>query len=65
VGNQGDVVLTGLINTLKRLKASADRMNKKTIILIQADPISPHYKSVQILDACAAAELKFVSFSNL
>ena len=65
VGNQGDVVLTGLINTLKRLKASADRMNKKTIILIQADPISPHYKSVQILDACAAAELKFFSFSNL
>jgi hypothetical protein len=40
-------------------------MGAKTIIIIQADPISPHYKTVQVLDACAAADLQFVSFSNL
>ena len=64
-GNDGAIVLRGLISTLTRLKASSDRMGAKTMIIIQADPISPHYKAVQVLDACAAAELQFVSFSNL
>ena len=64
-GSDGSVVLRGLITTLTRLKASSDRMGAKTIIIIQADPISPHYKTVQVLDACAAADLQFVSFSNL
>lgn len=59
------VVLNGLISTLKRLKAASDRMGVETIIIIQADPVSPHYKSIQVLDACAAADLQFVSFSNL
>lgn len=64
-GSDNSVVLRGLITTLARLKASSDRMGAKTIIIIQADPISPHYKAVQVLDACAAAELQYVSFSNL
>lgn len=64
-GSDGSVVLRGLITTLTRLKASSDRMGVKTIIIIQADPISPHYKAVQVLDACAAADLQYVSFGNL
>ena len=64
-GDDGLIVLQGLVNTLTRLKASSDRMGAKTIIVIQADPISPHYRAVQVLDACAAAELKYVSFSSL
>ncbi|MFU8847127.1 MAG: ExbD/TolR family protein [Opitutales bacterium] len=64
-GDDGSVVLRGLITTLTRLKASSDRMGVKTIIVIQADPISPHFKAIQVLDACAAAGLQYVSFSNL
>jgi biopolymer transport protein ExbD len=59
------VVLNGLIATLKRLKAASDRMGVDTIVIIQADPVSPHYKSIQVLDACAASDLQFVSFANL
>lgn len=62
---QNTVVLRGLVTTLKRLKAASDRMGVKTIIVVQADPISPHYKSIQVLDACAAADLQYVSFANL
>lgn len=62
---QSGVVLQGLIATLSRLKASSDRMGVKTIIIIQADPISPHFKAVQVLDACAASDLQYVSFANL
>lgn len=64
-GSGSGVVLNGLITTLKRLKAASDRMGVDTIIIIQADPVSPHYKSIQVLDACAAADLEYVSFSNL
>jgi len=63
-GSAENIVLNGLITTLKRLKASSDRMGVKTIVVIQADPVSPHYKAVQVLDACAAADIQFVSFAN-
>jgi len=64
-GGASGVVLNGLIATLKRLKASSDRMGVKTIVIIQADPVSPHYKSIQVLDACAASDIQYVSFANL
>ncbi len=63
-GSQDTGVLPGLIATLARLKASSDRMGIKTVVVVQADPVSPHYKAVQVLDACAAAKVKFVSFAN-
>ncbi len=59
------MVLDGLINTLSRLKASSERMGAETIIVIQADPISPHFRSILVLDACAAANIEFVSFSSM
>ncbi|HKK18689.1 MAG TPA: biopolymer transporter ExbD [Opitutales bacterium] len=64
-GSDSSVVLSGLITTLQRLKASSDPMGVKTIVIIQADPVSPHYKSVQVLDACAAADIQYVSFANI
>ncbi|PXA04727.1 hypothetical protein DDZ13_06030 [Coraliomargarita sinensis] len=63
-GTSENIVLNGLITTLKRLKASSDNMGVKTIVVIQADPVSPHYKAIQVLDACAAADIQFVSFAN-
>lgn len=67
-GATGDSIygeLTGLTHILGSLKASADRMQKSTIITIQADPYSPHYRSIDVLNACAEARLKFVSFSQM
>ena len=57
--------LTGLTHMLGGLKASADRLQKKTIVTIKADPYSPHYRSIDVLNACAKARLKFVSFSQM
>jgi len=57
--------IEGLANTLMKLKASSDRMKMKTIIIVQADPFSPHFKAMQVLDACAASDIQYVSFANL
>ncbi len=62
-GSAGE--LNGLFSMLANLKASADRLHKKTVVTIQADPYSPHYRAVDVLNACARAHLKFVSFARL
>ncbi|MGB0744315.1 MAG: ExbD/TolR family protein [Opitutales bacterium] len=64
-GPDETLALHGLISTLTKLKAASDRTGVKTIVVIQADPVSPHYKAIQVLDACAAAKIQFVSFANL
>lgn len=67
-GNTGDAPvgeLTGLTQMLGGLKASADRLQKQTIVTIQADAYSPHYRSIDVLNACAKAKLTFVSFSQM
>ncbi|MGB0416754.1 MAG: ExbD/TolR family protein [Coraliomargarita sp.] len=58
------ITLHGLIATLKRVKGTSDRMGQKTVVVVIADPISPHNKTVEVLDACAAAKIQFVSFGN-
>ena len=58
------ITLHGLIATLKRVKGTSDRMGQKTVVVVIADPISPHNKTVEVLDACAASEIEFVSFGN-
>jgi biopolymer transport protein ExbD len=58
------ITLHGLIATLKRVKGTSDRMAQKAVVVIIADPISPHNKTVEVLDACAAADIQFVSFGN-
>ncbi len=72
----GDVYLNGapmdnvsshdmpqLVNTLKRLKASADRGEIRTAVTIVAAPQSLHQRSIDVLNACAAAQIKYVSFA--
>jgi biopolymer transport protein ExbD len=58
------ITLNGLIATLRRVKGTSDRMDKKTIVVVIADPLSPHYKSIEVLDACSAADIKYVSFGD-
>lgn len=67
-GETGDAPvgeLKNLTSLLASLKASADRLEKKTIVTIQADPFSPHRRSIDVLNACAKANLKFVSFAQM
>lgn len=59
-----NITLHGLIATLKRVKLTSDRAGQKTVIVIIADPLSPHFKAVEVLDACAAADVRFVSFGD-
>ena len=65
-GPTGDPIygieLKNLGASLSRLKATSDRMGKKTIVTIHAAPFSPHVQSIKVLDACAFAGVKFVSF---
>lgn len=58
------ITLNGLIATLRRVKATSDRMGQKTVVVVIADPISPHFRAVEVLDACAAADIQYVSFGN-
>ena len=51
-----------LTTTLTRLGMADKRMGIETIITIQADEDSLHQKSIDVLNACAAAGLKLVSF---
>jgi biopolymer transport protein ExbD len=67
-GPTGDTLegnLPALTQMLAGLKASADRLQKMTMVTIQADPYSPHFRSVDVLNACAKAKLKFVSFGRM
>lgn len=52
-----------LTNTLTRLRMSSDRANIDTVVKIQADPDSPHQRSVDILNACSKAKITKVSFA--
>jgi len=58
------ITLHGLIATLRRVKGTSERMGQKTVVVVIADPLSPHYKSIEVLDACAAADIKYVSFGD-
>ncbi|MGJ8638106.1 MAG: ExbD/TolR family protein [Opitutaceae bacterium] len=53
-----------LTNTLTRLRLSSDRAGIDTVVKIQADPDSPHQRSIDILNSCAKADITKVSFSS-
>ncbi|MFP4166125.1 MAG: ExbD/TolR family protein [Opitutales bacterium] len=53
-----------LTKTLTRLRLSSERSGIDTVIKIQADPDSPHQKSVDVLNACSKADISKVSFAS-
>ena len=61
-GNE-DRIMQRLTTTLTRLRMSSDRAKISTIVKIQADPDSPHQRSIDVLNACAKADVKKVSFA--
>lgn len=60
----GDIEFNELASTLRRLKLSADRSGIATIVTIYPDADAPHQASISVLDACAKAGIKQVSFSE-
>ena len=58
-----DRIMSRLTTTLTRLRLSSDRAKISTVVKIQADPDSPHQRSIDVLNACAKAEVKKVSFA--
>lgn len=60
----GETEFNELASTLRRLKLSADRSGISTIVTIYPDADSPHQASISVLDACAKAGIKQVSFSE-
>lgn len=55
--------LPALTRTLTRLKQSSDRAGIDTVVKIQADPDSPHQRAIDVLNACARADIQKVSFA--
>ena len=55
--------MSRLTTTLTRLRLSADRIDMDTVVKIQADPDSPHQRSMDVLNACSRAEISKVSFA--
>lgn len=53
-----------LATTLGRLKASSDRIGLDTVVKIQADPDSPHQRSMDVLNACSKATINKISFKT-
>ena len=53
-----------LATTLTRLRMSSDRIDVDTVVKIQADPDSPHQRSMDVLNACSKAAIKKVSFAQ-
>jgi len=58
------VEFKNLSSILKRLKTSADRSGIQTIVSIYPDADAPHQASISVLDACAKAGIKQVSFAE-
>lgn len=63
VDNPVSVEMPQLVNILDRLKKNSDQVGQKTSVTIVADPDSLHERSIAVLNACAAAGIKFVMFS--
>lgn len=53
-----------LSKTLTRLKLSSDRAGIDTVVKIQADPDSPHQRSIDVLNAASTADISKVSFAS-
>lgn len=56
--------LKDLAAKLRRLKSSSDGAGRATVVTIIPDGDSPHQASMSVLDACAKAGVKQVSFSD-
>ncbi len=64
IDNPGDIEFRELQSTLYRLRTSADRGGIATVVTIFPDSDSPHQATISVLDACAKAGVKQISFAE-
>lgn len=53
-----------LTATLNRLRTAAELSGTQTVVIIFAHDDSPHQRSIDVLNACAGARIRMVSFSE-
>jgi biopolymer transport protein ExbD len=56
--------MDNLVRTLKRLRLASEDDDRKMAVTIIASPSSLHQRSIDVLNACVAAEVKLVSFGE-
>jgi len=59
----GDSGLPALTNTLMRLKQNSDNAQTKLLVTIASDPKAPYYRTIDVLNALAAATIDNVTFT--
>ncbi len=59
-----DRTMAQLTRILTRLRVSAERINKDIVVRIEADPDSPHQRSLDVLNTCAKAGIEKISFAT-
>jgi biopolymer transport protein ExbD len=58
-----DAALPTLTNTLMRLKENADNARTKLLVTISSDAKTPYYRTIDVLNALAAAAVDNVTFT--
>ncbi len=58
-----DPAMTKLTGTLMKLKANSDNAKTLLLITISSDPKAPYYRTIDVLNALAAAEISNVTFT--
>ena len=62
-GEPGDTALHELVGRLKRLKANADASKTTLLVTLQSEPEAPYYRTVDAMNALAAASVTNVTFA--
>jgi len=64
LGAPSDATLSGLVVTLKRFKESADANKADALVTLDADDGTNQQRIVDVLNACAKADITGVTFSD-
>lgn len=56
--------LPELVSLLRRYKAASEASRNKALVTIMADGEVPHQRVVDVMNACAAAKIKDISFAG-
>jgi biopolymer transport protein ExbD len=64
LGEPGDAQLTTLVATLKRFKEAADANKAEALVTLDAADNTTQQRIVDVLNACARAEITGVTFSD-
>lgn len=64
LGEPGDAALGALVATLKRFKESAEANRTEALVTLDASDGTDHQRIVDVLNACARADITGVTFSD-